>query len=213
MHRHTQPLGQFQRDGQGRIILDPGIDENDIDSFEWSPKDGIEDPNRLIISVAPKITTIYTLEVEYRGCVEMQEILILVKEEEDIYVGNVFSPDGNNDNDILYIKGIEDSTIELTDFSVYDRWGNKVFFISQPEFNNRDHGWDGMYHNTPVASGVFVYAIKNIAIGLIRDVSCRHVYHEGLSDIDDFDDPIPHSRYSDHRPVALPDITESCSGW
>jgi len=142
------------------VVLDPGINLKDIDSFSWNPKDGISNPNGLVITVSPTISTIYTLDIFYRECTESKEIFIAVKLEEEIYVGNVFSPNGDNNNDYVYIQGIPNSTIILNNFSVYDRWGNKVFDVPQPEFNNKADGWDGSYHDKLAMSGVYVYLIN-----------------------------------------------------
>jgi len=68
-----------------------------------------------------------------------------------IYLPNVFSPNGDGENDILYVKGKGIETINLT---IYNRWGNKVF-----ESNDLLQGWDGTYNGNEQGNGVFVYYI------------------------------------------------------
>ncbi len=142
------------------VILDPGIDLMGIDSFAWSPIVDIQNPNELIVVVSPSITTIYTLDVYYGECIESREILIKVFPKEEVHIGNVFSPNRDNNNDVLYIQGVPNSTIALEDFSIYDRWGNLIFQVSQPEFNNKSDGWDGRFRNKNVAPGVYVYQVN-----------------------------------------------------
>jgi len=68
-----------------------------------------------------------------------------------VFVPNAFSPNGDEQNDILYVKGL---CIKTMDFVIFDRWGNKVF-----ESENINTGWDGTYKGKPMNSGNFVYYI------------------------------------------------------
>jgi len=142
------------------IVLDPGIDEVLIDEFTWSPIEEVTNQNSLIIQVSPAETTTYTLEIYYGECSERESITIEVNEKEAVHIGNVFSPDGDGVNDVLYIQGVPNSTIVVNDFSIYDRWGNKMFDKSQPEFNNIMDGWYGRYNGQLAVPGVYVYTIN-----------------------------------------------------
>ena len=65
---------------------------------------------------------------------------------------NAFTPDGNGKNDLFRIP--PKTTMTLSVFSVYDRWGNRVF-------RTRDivKGWDGTVNGMPVPAGTYVYII------------------------------------------------------
>jgi len=82
------------------------------------------------------ITTIYDLELD---C------------DYHVYLPNVFSPNGDGENDILYVLG---KGIESISLSIYNRWGNKVF-----ETNDMLQGWDGTYNGNEQGNAVFVYYI------------------------------------------------------
>ena len=69
-----------------------------------------------------------------------------------IYLPNVFSPNGDGENDVLYVRG---KGIEMMTLTIYNRWGNKVF-----ETNDMQTGWDGTYHGNDQGSAVFVYFIN-----------------------------------------------------
>jgi gliding motility-associated-like protein len=45
--------------------------------------------------------------------------------------------------------------LQLKEFSVFDRWGNRVF-----NTKNRHHGWDGTYKGKPDAMGTYIYFIS-----------------------------------------------------
>ena len=66
-----------------------------------------------------------------------------------IWVPNIFSPNGDGNNDVLYVrgKGVQDVL-----FKVYNRWGEKVF-----ESTSLDDGWDGTIRGKDVNNAVFVY--------------------------------------------------------
>lgn len=70
----------------------------------------------------------------------------------DIFVANVFSPNGDGFNDFLFARarGLE----ELL-FIVYDRWGEKIF-----ETQSVNGYWDGTYKGAPLPTGVYVYVAK-----------------------------------------------------
>lgn len=67
-----------------------------------------------------------------------------------LYIPNIFSPNQDGANDILYLRGenIKDATI-----SIYNRWGEKVF-----ESNDITKGWDGSYKGKPCPAEVYVYS-------------------------------------------------------
>lgn len=128
-------------------------------SYLWSPSENI---NNVAISnpiVNPYETTTYIVMItDTNGCKNSDSITIYVEPSECgepyIYVPNAFTPNGDNQNDILYIRGsyIIDEVIY---FAIYDRWGEKVF-----ETKDINQGWDGSYKGKPLNSAVFVYHLK-----------------------------------------------------
>ena len=69
----------------------------------------------------------------------------------NIYIPNVFSPDGNGENDILFVRG---KGVETLSFVIYNRWGQKLF-----ESTSLADGWDATYQGREVNAGVFVYQV------------------------------------------------------
>ncbi|MFT4601056.1 MAG: gliding motility-associated-like protein [Arenicella sp.] len=72
--------------------------------------------------------------------------------DQHVYVPNVFSPDGNGENDELYVRG---KGIDSFTFSLFNRWGQLIF-----ETSSLDLAWDGTFGGKPVNAGVFVYVLK-----------------------------------------------------
>jgi gliding motility-associated-like protein len=73
-----------------------------------------------------------------------------------VYVPNIFTPNGDEQNDVLYVRGV--GVKEFT-MIIYNRWGNKVF-----ETSDMAIGWDGVYNNQDQSSAVFVYYLTGTFI-------------------------------------------------
>lgn len=73
-----------------------------------------------------------------------------------IYAPNVFSPNGDGSNDFFTINGGSD-LVQINNFQIFDRWGNKVFAKQELFLNNEREGWDGRYLNQEAATGVYLY--------------------------------------------------------
>lgn len=69
-------------------------------------------------------------------------------------VPNAFSPNGDAQNNVLYVKG---QGVETIDFRVYNRWGEKVF-----ESDNMNIGWDGTYKDEPQPMEAYGYYLKAV---------------------------------------------------
>lgn len=71
-----------------------------------------------------------------------------------LWMPNVFSPNGDSINDIIYPFSNEEMLVDQ--LMIFDRWGTKVFHRSSFSTNDEFYGWDG-YNQDP---GVFVWVIK-----------------------------------------------------
>jgi gliding motility-associated-like protein len=75
-----------------------------------------------------------------------------------------FSPDGNLENDILYVLG---GPFTELDFVIYNEWG-EIIFVSE----RQSHGWDGTKDGIKQPMGVYVYNVH--ATGL--DGKLHHLW-------------------------------------
>ncbi len=69
-----------------------------------------------------------------------------------IYVPNIFSPNGDGQNDNLYVRG---QGIKTLDFVIFDRWGEKVF-----ETTDNTQYWDGKFKGKEMPVDVYAYHLK-----------------------------------------------------
>jgi gliding motility-associated-like protein len=109
--------------------------------------------NFIINNLSPGI---YTYMVyDFNNCSVDGNVTILAATEEcnlHVYIPNIFSPNNDGENDVLFVRG---KGIESIEFNIYNRWGEKVF-----ETKNIDIGWDGTYKNKKLNQGVFAYIVK-----------------------------------------------------
>lgn len=94
--------------------------------------------------------------IDNRGCADIDSAMVLAEDfpcgEVGYFIPNIFSPNGDGDNDVLYVHS---NFIDNMQLLIYDRFGEKVF-----ESRSIDIGWDGKYNGTPVTSGVYFYIFK-----------------------------------------------------
>ena len=89
-----------------------------------------------------------------QGCRVTDSIDIYVSAETALALPNAFTP-GNGPNGEFKI--IKRGIATLKDFSVYDRWGVKVF-----QTTDINAGWDGTYKGTPQPFGVYIYQVSAV---------------------------------------------------
>jgi gliding motility-associated-like protein len=63
-----------------------------------------------------------------------------------------FSPNGDGENDILYVRG---AAIKTLDLKIYNRWGQLVF-----ETTTQDKGWDGTFNGQPQPMEAYGYVLN-----------------------------------------------------
>ena len=98
----------------------------------------------------------YVKVTDASGCKSMDGFEVFASNEicytPHAFVPNIFSPNGDGQNDVLYVKG---KGILYITFIIYDRWGEKVF-----ETTDISKGWDGQYKGHILNNGSFVYYLK-----------------------------------------------------
>lgn len=70
----------------------------------------------------------------------------------NIFIPNLFSPNGDGVNDIMYVYS---TSIAQLEFRVYNQWGQLVFTSK-----DQRQGWDGTMSGVKQPVGVYVYIVK-----------------------------------------------------
>lgn len=71
------------------------------------------------------------------------------------FIPNIFSPNGDNVNDVFSIKFNSDIQVHALQTSIFDRWGNMVFESDAVPFE-----WNGEFNGRSLDPGVYVYRIE-----------------------------------------------------
>ncbi|MEP7197132.1 MAG: SdrD B-like domain-containing protein [Saprospiraceae bacterium] len=95
----------------------------------------------------------------FAGCDSVRYLFLVVASAGQVFVPNVFSPNGDQVNDRLFVFANEDvHQIDL--FAIYDRWGELVFKQNKILPNDSVYGWDGIFRNQLANPAVFVYVVE-----------------------------------------------------
>jgi gliding motility-associated-like protein len=130
-------------------------------NFTWSPTSTMVSPTSLTTNVSPTETTTYTLTATDGLCTKSDTALVRVYEivcdEPYVFIPNAFTPNGDQENDVLYVRGI---WIEKCVLRVFNRWGELVF-----ETTDQNIGWDGTFKGKKLDPDVFDYYLDVDCLG------------------------------------------------
>jgi len=132
-------------------------------SIEWIPATGLSDPFDPDPIAAPRESVNYTFRVtdpnDSSCIVDAQlrlEVLEIICGEPEVFIPNAFTPNGDGENDQLWVRG---RNVREMDLTVYDRWGEKMFTTT-----NQQEGWDGLFKGREVDPTVFVYHLEVLCV-------------------------------------------------
>jgi len=152
--------------GMDRILL-PGdttlleaivnVPFDSLSTITWSGLINPFCPTCLTQPVAPIITTAYSISISNsQGCSDQDSIVVIIEKNVDIYIPNVFSPNGDGTNDRLLISAASEVE-EIESMEIFDRWGNLVFAVKNFLPGDPTYAWDGKMRGTEMNPGVFAY--------------------------------------------------------
>ena len=124
--------------------------------YSWAPAEGLNDPNSANPVATISATTHFVVQgSSANGCYAVDSVTVIVTKtgQNPFSVPNAFTPNNDGINDCFGIRNWGDVTLE--DFSIYNRWGQRVF-----ETKNPSECWDGTFQGQKQDAGNFVYLIK-----------------------------------------------------
>lgn len=145
------------------LVISPGNSTNlyvtpNGYTYEWSPIISLSNSTAQNPIASPLTNTTYNVTISNGYCEKNDSITILVNEltcgPPEIFIPNAFSPNKDNSNDQLKVRGNYISKENFV-FRVFNRIGNLVFETTDPT-----QGWDGNFKDDPCDPGVFVYYIS-----------------------------------------------------
>ncbi|MBK7232518.1 MAG: gliding motility-associated C-terminal domain-containing protein [Saprospiraceae bacterium] len=109
----------------------------------------------------PKVSSVFRVKaINDDGCEDIAEVSVFVIlpkcDETDVYIPNIFSPNGDQLNDEFIVRS---NFVEEIEMFIYDRWGEKVF-----ESRDVNQGWDGTYKGQDLAPDVYAFYFKVLCV-------------------------------------------------
>ncbi len=144
-----------------RLVAQTNLPDSLINSIIWMDKLPKTCTNCLDPIVQPTQTTTYSVLVTTQsGCKATARTTVFVRKDFSTYAPNIFSPDGNGENDIFTIYAGKNVTIIKT-FRIFNRWGELMHEAHDfPPSGNIAAGWDGTLNGKILNPAVFVYVAE-----------------------------------------------------
>lgn len=140
------------------VLLQPvtNVSPANIASWQWTPAQGLSCTDCEKPWAKPFSSTNYLVVVtDKNDCNAQARVQVRVDRRRNIYAPNVFTPNGDGENDFFMIfgKGVE----EIQTLQIFDRWGSELWLGEHLTAGDETAGWDGNYRGSPVNPAVFVW--------------------------------------------------------
>ncbi len=109
------------------------------------------------LSVTPTDEVTYSVTMmDENACTATDEITIFINKDRNVFIPNTFTPNGDGFNDFFTVYG-NDAIKQVTLLRIFSRWGDFVYENSNFSPNDELEGWNGLFRDKPVQSGIYTY--------------------------------------------------------
>jgi gliding motility-associated-like protein len=161
MNLNTNIEGDNQIDLGDSVTITIQVNEpyifEDLDSVQWIPALAVNCDTCVSNTVMPTVPTTYTIIIQDGDCVASDALTILVSKDLEIYVPNVFSPNGDGQNEFVFPQAKPGVVSIINSFLIFNRWGESVYQIYNLPPNDISLGWNGTQRGKPLNPQVFVW--------------------------------------------------------
>lgn len=111
-----------------------------------------------------QMTPLNTVEVNAQvvggvGCSDEDAMKIIVKVVRDVYIPNVFTPNGDGINDV-FLPATGRRVVSINNMMIFDRWGTLIYESRSFQPGDESFGWDGTFKGDELRPAVFVYKVE-----------------------------------------------------
>ncbi|MBV4359029.1 T9SS type B sorting domain-containing protein [Pinibacter aurantiacus] len=158
------PIAKIFAGNDTAIVINQPLQLNAIDvnnsgftKYNWTPTIGLNDNTVKdpVAAISHKVTYTVTASTP-NGCIAVDDITVTVYNVVDIYVPSAFTPNSDGKNDQL--RAIPIGIKEFKYFAVYDRWGKRIFFSTNPAVS-----WDGSIGGVQQSTGTYIWMTEGIS--------------------------------------------------
>jgi gliding motility-associated-like protein len=136
------------------------ITNGPLSVWQWTPSADLSCASCSLpeATIKNNITYVVNAATQY-GCKATDSVSIKVFcEDAQVYIPNVFTPDGDGLNDMLMVRAKGIRTVKS--FRIFNRWGEVVFEKSNFAPNEKSNGWDGSIRGKKASPDVYVYTCE-----------------------------------------------------
>ena len=148
----------------GQTITLTSLPNNE--QYSWTPTSQVNSPTNQETKALVNKSTYFKVTVSDGICSATDSIYVkaytYLCDDPSIFVPNAFSPNGDGNNDVLYVRG---NMINKMIFRIYDRWGTLLF-----ETTDRLQGWDGTYNGKKLDPDVYDYYLQATCIDNVESI-------------------------------------------
>jgi|GEM_PF-1606825 len=161
----TAPIRQFNLGSDIRIALGDSANIGAAINFlpqniKWTPPMGLNCDSCLNPIAKPIVSTKYVVILkDSLGCTLTDNITVYIDKRRSVFIPNSFSPNGDNINDVF--TPFADQTVDkINEFSVFNRWGEKVYSLQNYKLDAENIGWHGDFKGVPSSVGVYTFFVN-----------------------------------------------------
>ncbi len=134
------------------------LEDDDVQSIEWFDANGVllGESDSLLFQTQES-TEIGVEVTNLNGCSAFRSIPIEVDFDLPVFAPNIFSPNEDGFNDYFTLFKRDDYPSEIISMSIFNRWGEQVFFKRNFDFGDEAAGWDGRRNGQLLENAVFTY--------------------------------------------------------
>ncbi|MEO6832795.1 MAG: gliding motility-associated C-terminal domain-containing protein, partial [Chitinophagaceae bacterium] len=123
-------------------------------TYTWTPVGSLNDPNSPAPIATPRETTSYIVSgSDSNLCIARDTVKVTIDYTNTMMIPSAFTPNGDGKND--FFKIVNPSFQRITEFRVFNRWGQEVFST-----NDINQGWDGKWKGIDQPIGTYEYLIR-----------------------------------------------------
>jgi gliding motility-associated-like protein len=143
------------------ILLPVQTNNTNLVDIRWTSLDNSLDCDTCLRPYAsPFNDASYVLTVtSIDDCSTMDSINVVVNKVRNLFIPNIFSPNGDGVNDLFFINANKSVSL-IKNMKVFNRWGAVVFEGNDLLPNASNAGWNGFYRGKPANPGIYVWTAQ-----------------------------------------------------
>ena len=134
-------------------------------SVSWSPAPPCPSGDCLNACFEPfAFTELLVTGEDENGCIVSDSLRVFVDTDQRLYFPNVFRPNSAESGNRVFFIGAGPGISSILELTVFNRWGEQVYFEENLSPNDPNQGWDGHFKGEKVRPGVYVFFVRLLSI-------------------------------------------------